>query len=417
MKQGHSMKRGAKKNFAPAAAAIGWLAAGGANAAGVTIAVSHGLDAARPAEVISVPFRDIDAVTPGLRMFHVVVRDARGRVLPSQVTNYQHDHHGAVYDDLVFSYDFAAGEKSAVFTVESTAAATAPETPCAYARTVPERFGDMAWENDRIAHRMYGFALNSPIAAAAGERLRGSGIDVWGKRVAYPIVDRWYAKGHDQFHEDKEGEGLDLYSIGGSRGAGGTGAWDGGKLWTSDNFVDAEVLSNGPRRAAFKLTYAPWDAGALGKVEETKQFTIDCGRNFDAVESVFDFVADTGVIGIGITGHARPEGFPEGVLTRDEQGRWMTLWEENKDGGLGVAVILDNGAEPAGYALEPPAKAPGNANHLLLVKARDGAPVRYFTGAGWNRSGQFADRASWEAYVQAFAVGVANPLTIRVSAK
>ena len=65
----------------------------------------------------------------------------------------------------------------------------------------------MAWENDRIAHRMYGFALNSPVAAAAGERLRGSGIDVWAKRVTYPIVDRWYAKGHDQFHKDEEGEG------------------------------------------------------------------------------------------------------------------------------------------------------------------------------------------------------------------
>ena len=24
-------------------------------------------------------------------------------------------------------------------------------------------------------------------------------------------------------------------------------------------------------------------------------------------------------------------------------------------------------------------------------------PLRYFTGAGWNRSGQFADRASWES--------------------
>jgi hypothetical protein len=399
------------------AAACAWLMSGSAGAAGVTITVTHELDAARPAQVIAVPFGDIEAATPGLRMFHVVVRDPRGRVLPSQITNYQHDHHGAVYDDLVFSYDFAAGEKRAVFTVESSPQATAPETACAYARTVPERFDDMAWENDRIAHRMYGVALNSPVAAAAGERLRGSGIDVWGKRVAYPVVDRWYAKGHDQFHRDEEGEGLDLYSIGGSRGAGGTGVWDGNKLWTSDNFVNAQVLSNGPRRAAFRLTYAPWDAGAAGKVEETKQFTVDCGRNFDAIESIFDFVTGVGVVGVGLTAHARADGFPDGVLTRDEQGRWMSLWEENKDGGLGVAVILDGGAKPAGYAFEPPARSPGNGNHLLLFEVRDGVPVRYFTGAGWNRSGQFTDRASWEDHVRAFAAGVAKPLTIRVSAR
>jgi hypothetical protein len=388
-----------------------------ASAAGVTITVDNGLDAARPAAVIAVPFADLAKLAPDLRMYHVIVRDPKGRILPAQITNYQHDHRGAVYDDLVFSYDFAAGEKRAVFSLESTATGTQPDPPCVYARAVPERFDDMAWENDRIAHRMYGFALNSPAAAAAGERLRGSGIDVWGKRVSYPIVDRWYAKGHDQFHKDGEGEGLDLYSIGGSRGAGGTGVWDGTKLWTSDNFVDSQVLSNGPRRAAFRLTYAPWDAGSAGKVQETKTFTVDCGVNFDRVESEFDFVDDVGVIGIGITEHPQVEGFPRPVLTRDPNARWMSLWEENKDGGLGVAVILASGTSAEDYAFEPPAKTPGNANHLLIFKARDGVPVKYFTGAGWNRSGQFTDRASWENYVKAFAAAVASPLKISVSAR
>jgi hypothetical protein len=386
-----------------------------ANAADIAITVTHELGSARPAAVIAVPFRDIAALAPELRMFHVLVRDPKGRILPSQVTNYQHDHRGASYDDLVFSYDFAAGEKRAVFTVENSTTASAPEPPCAYARTVPERYDDMAWENDRIAHRMYGPALNTP--AAGGERLRGSGIDVWGKRVTYPILDRWYAKGHDQFHKDEDGEGLDLYSIGGSRGAGGTGIWDGTKLWTSDNFINAQVLSNGPRRAAFRLTYSPWDAGAAGNVQETKQFTIDCGSNFDAAESRFDFAAAAAVVGIGITEHPQPAGFSPAVLTKDPDGRWMSYWEENKDGGLGTAVILAGGGEPAGFAYEPPAKSPGNGNHLLLAKARDGVPLRYFTGAGWNRSGQFADRAAWESYVKSFAATVANPLRISVSAK
>ncbi len=390
-----------------------WMSAAGA--AGADIVVTHGLDAARPGETVVVPFADIEKVAPGLRMFHIVVRDARGRSLPLQVTNYQHDHRGARYDDLVFQYDFAAGEKRATFTLEPVAQATPPEAPCVYARVVPERHGDMAWENDRIAHRMYGMPLNSP--AAGGERLRGSGIDVWSKRVAYPIVDRWYAKGHDQFHKDEEGEGLDLYSIGGSRGAGGTGIWDGTKLWTSDNFVNAEVLSNGPRRAAFALTYAPFDAGKAGQVSEIKRFTVDCGRNFDAVESVFDFTGESAVVGIGLTGHPHVEGFPAGVLAKDPDGRWMSWWEENKDGGLGVAVILAAGETPAGYAYEAPAKLPGNGNHLLLLNARKGVPVRYYTGAGWTGSGQFKDRAAWESHVREHAARAAQPLQVAVSAK
>lgn len=381
----------------------------------VTLTVTHELDAARPGSHVVVPFAEIAAVEPSLRMFHVIVRDPKGRSLPLQITNYEHDHRGATYDDLVFQYDFAKGEKSATFTLESVEKATPPETPCAYARLVPERHDDVAWENDRIAHRMYGPALNSP--AAGGERLRGSGIDVWGKRVSYPIVDRWYAKGHDQFHKDEEGEGLDLYSIGGSRGAGGTGVWDGTKLWTSDNFASARVLSNGPRRAAFRLTYAPWDAGSAGSVSEIKQFTVDCGRNFDTVDSVFDFAAADAIVGIGITEHAQAQGFPKAVLTKDPDGRWMSFWEENKDGGLGIAVILGPTETPAGFAYEPPAKSPGNANNLLLVKAKDGVAVRYFTGAGWTGSGQFKDRAAWETFVKEHAARAAKPFKVVVSVK
>jgi hypothetical protein len=390
------------------------LCASLARAADATIVVTHELDAARPAEIVVVPFAQIAAIAPALRMYHVVVREAKGRVLPLQITNYQHDHRGAQYDDLVFMYDFAAGEKRATFTVEALATATPPDAPCVYARMVPERFDDVAWENDRIAHRMYGFALNTP--AAGGERLRGSGIDVWAKRVSYPIVDRWYAKGHDQFHKDGEGEGLDLYSIGGSRGAGGTGVWDGTKLWTSDNFVDGQVLSNGPRRAAFKLNYAPFDAGAQGRVAETKQFTVDCGRNFDTVESVFDFPGNEAVVGIGISEHPAVQGFPAALLTRDPDGRWMSFWEENQDGGLGIAVILAKDATPAGFAHEDAPGGKGNANNLLLVKAKDGVPLRYLAGAGWTKSGQFDGRAAWERYVKEFAARTQKALTVTVSA-
>jgi hypothetical protein len=391
------------------------LSASAASAAGLTLTVTHDLDAARPGAHVVVPFADIAALAPALRMYHVVVRDPKGHSLPLQITNYEHDHKGARYDDLVFQYDFAKGEKRVDFTLEAVEKGTPPETPCAYARVVPERHDDIAWENDRIAHRMYGLALNSP--AAGGERLRGSGIDVWGKRVAYPIVDRWYAKGHDQFHKDDEGEGLDLYSIGGSRGAGGTGIWDGAKLWTSDNFVSARVLSNGPRRAAFRLTYAPWDAGSAGSVAETKQFTIDCGRNFDTVDSVFDFAASEAVVGIGITEHAQAAGFPNAVLTKDPAGRWMSFWEETRDGGLGIGVILGAGETPAGFAYEAPAKVPGNANNILLVKAKDGVPIRYFTGAGWTGSGQFANREAWETFVREHAARAAKPFKVVVSVK
>jgi len=386
-----------------------------ATAAGATITVTHDLDIARPAQVVSIPFAEIAALIPEARMYHLVVRDANGKALASQITNYEHDHRGVKYDDLVFSYDFKAGEKRVRFTLENLAATTPPEPACVYARFIPERFDDMAWENDRIAHRMYGATLNTP--AATFERLRGSGIDVWGKRVTFPVVDRWYQKGHDQFHKDGEGEGLDLYSIGGARGDGGTGIWDGAKLWTSDNFRKAQVLSNGPRRSAFTLDYAPFEIAQGASVSSVKRFTVDCGVNFDALSETFSFAGAVPLTaGIGITEHKKGASDPDAVLTRDSAGRWLSLWEQNADGGLGTAVILANDAAPAGYAHDSPDDS-GKSNHLLLVKVYDKGPLNYYAGAGWTGSGQFADRAAWETYVKEFAARIAHPLTIQLSAR
>ena len=56
-----------------------------------------------------------------------------------------------------------------------------------FARYVPERIDDFAWENDKIAFRAYG-----PKARKGAEN---SGIDCWLKRVEYPIIDKWYGKG------------------------------------------------------------------------------------------------------------------------------------------------------------------------------------------------------------------------------
>jgi hypothetical protein len=43
-------------------------------------------------------------------------------------------------------------------------------------------------------------------------------------------------------------------------------------------------------------------------------------------------------------------------------------------------------------------------------------PLRYLTGAGWTKSGQFDGRAAWERYVKEFAARTQKPLTVTVSA-
>src|SRR5262249_10233805 len=139
----------------------------------------------------------------------------------------------------------------------------------AYGRFVRERFDDFAWENDLIAHRAYGKALET----WKGEPLTSSAIDIWSKRTPKMVINEWYMV--DNHHADA-GEGADFYSAGASRGCGGTGIWAADKLWTSKNFVDSRVLANGPIRVVFELVYDPFDVNGT-KVSEVKRISLDAG--------------------------------------------------------------------------------------------------------------------------------------------
>lgn len=276
------------------AAALPALAAGAAER--LTITLQHDLDFARPSETVSVPWSEVNKALPHALVQKIAVRDAAGRLVPYQVTNVapqakDPQNVGIAYGELLFQHSFLAGEKSATYTVEKTEE-VAPVFPArTYARYVPERLDDFGWENDKIGHRTYGPALAAPAPAGSGkEVLVTSGLDLWFKRVPYPIVDRWYNKGHDHYHHD-EGEGMDMYNVGRSRGAGGTGVWEGGKLYVSTNYASWKVLANGPVRSVFELSYAAWDAAGL-PVTETKRFTVDAGQQLDMIESTFTYAGE-----------------------------------------------------------------------------------------------------------------------------
>jgi hypothetical protein len=399
------------------AALIAPLAAGAAGAAErLTVTVSHDLDAARPSETISVPWTEVNRALPGALIQHIVVKDPAGRALPYQVTNVaplakDPKNVGAAYGELLFQHSFAPGEKSATFIVEKTEALEPVFPAKAYARYVQERLDDFAWENDRIAHRIYGPALAAPAAPGSGkEVLESSGIDIWFKRVDYPIVDRWYNKGHDHYHKD-EGEGLDMYNVSQSRGCGGTGVLVGGKLYTSGNYRSWRVLANGPVRAVFELSYDAWDAGGI-KVSEVKRFTVDAGHQLDQVESSFDFSGAAGVaVAVGLNKTpANKKQEPAISVFRDGRDGSLLQWVELKaapaNGAYGTAVVLPGSAGFADDAL----------NELALAKVEPGKPLRYFVGAAWSKAGLIPSQQAWQDYVSAFATRAAHPVQIALRA-
>jgi hypothetical protein len=400
-----------KNLFLLAALALGLTATA---AEKLVLTVAHDLAIARPAETITVPWSEVNRALPGALLQRIVVKDAAGRSLPYQVTNVAPQakdpkNEGIAYGELIFQHDFAAGEKSATFTVEKTATVAPPFPVKAFARHVPERLDDFAWENDKVAHRTYGPALAAPApAGVVKEVLVTSGLDIWSKRVAHPVVDRWYNKGHDHYHAD-EGEGMDMYQVGPSRGCGGTGVWDGTALHVGRNWQTARVLANGPIRAIFELTYDTWSANGF-YVSETKRFIVDAGHQLDRIESTFAASGSRKEIAVGIGLHKNPADRgqdPVIEVTRTEADGVLAQWVTQKSNDqLGTAVIV-----PAGFT----GFAEDERNLLALARAEPGKPLVYYAGAAWSRAGEITTRQAWLDYLAAMAARVRAPVRVTLS--
>jgi hypothetical protein len=381
------------------------------------VTVTHELDAARPAETIAIPWAAVASALPGALLQKLEVKDNAGHVLPYQVTNVAplaHDPSGTgiAYGELLFQHDFVKGEKSARFTIEKSEQ-VAPVFPTrAFARHVPERLDDFAWENDRIAHRIYGPALAAPAAPGSDkEVLVSSGIDVWFKRVPYPVIDRWYNKGHDHYHKD-EGEGLDMYGVGATRGLGGTGIWDGRQLHAGRNYARWKILANGPIRVVFEVSYDTWNAGSVEapEVSEVKHVTLDAGWQFSRIESTFSFAAGselTAAIGLNRNPANRDQEAAMQFAALADEGAMLQWFTQKSNGDFGTAVIL--------LDKQAPAFAEDESNQLLLAKVRPNVPLHYLIGAAWNRATDIRTLQDWRSFVAATAARERSPVKVNWS--
>ena len=348
---------------------------------------------------------------------YVVMDDRSSRILDSQV------YEGDLQDRLLFQAGFSPNETREFFVFQSSAlAAVPPPIVKTFARFVPERFDDFAWESDRIAFRAYGQAL------IQAEGTISSGADVWIKKNRELIVDTMYATKH--YHEDN-GSFMDDYRCGKSRGCGGLGIWDGKKLYVSSNWKNWKVITTGPIRSEFELTYDAWDAGDGRMVSETRRFSIDAGSWLTKVQSTLSSENKSPLtIGIGFAERACPTNREE-YIAHDLTEGWMTYWqpEDTPKGVTAVAVMLPKNSvkeftndDPEMPDAKKQADVPQPThegyppirNQLAIMQVEPGKPFTYYFGASWDRSGDFTNHVQWENYVKRFAERRDQPLQVTV---
>lgn len=354
------------------------------------------LPLARPSQTIELSAKDLSPLgEKSLNKIHV--KDAAGKEVLCQAVDLDGDH---VPDMVIFQADFAPGETKRFTITAGKKQIYAKDDFRAYGRFVRERFEDFAWENDRIAHRMYGKALES----WPGEPLTSSAVDVWVKRVPRMVIDGWYMV--DNYHADT-GEGADFYPAGKSRGNGGNGLWAAEKLWVSKNFVNSRVLAAGPIRVMFELTYEPFEVDGI-LVSEVKRISLDAGQNLDYYQSFYKAQSPAGLTtGIGIKKSELSQ--KEVSAERGTLTTWEPLKEDKQGSSLGGAIVVD----PKLFAKATEDKL----NVLVLAKVPPDNTAAYWAGFGWTRAGQyaFADYEAWKTYVDRFAQGLQSPIEVAVS--
>jgi pectinesterase len=366
-----------------------------AAAPGAVVTVKNALDLARPSETIVLTASAIRGAmaVDDLRTVHVTDASSGTEVL-AQPIDINDD---GVFDEVVFQADIGArATRTFTLSVGARQVFTRDQFK-AYGRFVRERRDDFAWENDRVAHRMYGKALET----WAQEPLTSSSVDVWFKRTRQLVINDWYMV--DDYHRDN-GDGADMYSAGKSRGCGGNGIWDAGKLYTSANFVESRTLANGPIRVMFELTYPAFDA-AGARVTDVKRVTLDAGQNLNRFESRYVATASPKLQAAGIKKHAAA------LVVSDKARGLLRTWEPVKADGsyFGCGIIVEPG-EVVDYV-----EADGNV--LVVTGVAPGGVATYYAGSGWDKSGDFKTVDDWDRYLDQAARRIRSPLAVSVAAR
>ncbi len=367
----------------------------GGDQAPVRVRVRNPLDAPRPAGTVEVAASALAGRVEAADLGQLAVTDEKtGHELLAQAVD--EDGDGA-FDRLVFQADFAPGEARPFVLSRAEPRKPGREAYRVYARFVRERQDDFAWENDRVAFRIYGQALET----FEKEPLTSSAVDAWSKRTTRLVLNDWYLV--DDYHRD-HGEGGDFYSAGRTRGCGGSGLMVDGALAVSKNFRSSRVLASGPLRVVFEVSYPEWEKPGL-KVAEVKRVTLDAGGHFNRFQSFYTVDGDGPVTwAAGIRRAA-------GVVPRIDRERgvlrtWEHLTNYGDNGWLGCGLVIDPGT------VVDVAEAGGN--QLLVARTPKGQPATWYAGSGWDRSGDFPDAAAWDRHLDAFAARLRSPLLVEV---
>jgi hypothetical protein len=357
----------------------------------VTVENLSSLD--RENEMVEVAWADVQKKWAGADGTSIIVTDESAKQIPYQLLTEGNDG----IAKLIFLASVKAGGK-----VGFKIGKGSPETfaPMVYGRLVPERKDDFAWENNRVAFRIYGPALE-----AAGEI--SNGLDFWAKNTDSLVIDKWYKNdlaGVASYHED-HGEGLDFYKVGRTLGLGMTAPYVGDTLRLGNNFIGAKIIDKGLLRLTFELKYKPYAAGNK-TIAETRVISLDTYSRLNKIEQTL-IVSDGAEIPVatGIVMQHSADSATDAVFSEQQKG--IMAYELPKEGANGT--IYTGVINPKAFS-----EIKIGGGHLLGVNNYvSGSKYVYYTGGAWNKGG-FSSFREWVDFLVRRQAELESPLKVTV---
>ncbi|MFC4213083.1 DUF4861 family protein [Pedobacter lithocola] len=352
----------------------------------VSVIITNSSSYNRNAETIEVPLTSLSKIN-GFKSNELIVKNAKtGKEVPSQVIY----NGNTAPQSIIFQTNVKASSSQTFSISKGIPSIYKVKTYC---RQVPERFDDFAWENDKVAFRFYGEALESQSGMAKG-------IDFWVKRTTDLVIDKWYKL--DNYHNDN-GEGVDAYHVGMTLGAGNAEPIVGDEIIFPINYSSYKVLDNGPIRVSFKLMYKPFLVNGK-QVTETKIVTLDAGSQMNKITNNYKTDGDLN-ISIGVTKH-----IGDGKVRIDRSNNLVAYWDkadgkvDNGFMGVGVVVPFSKNQE-----------FKDTKQHLLIIDKLAGRRnLTYYQGGGWSKSGNFNSEVAWFNYLENFSKQLKHPLKVLI---
>jgi len=361
---------------------------------GILFTVTNPIPVSRTMETVSISLEGFFLFNPEWKNETMAIFQAKTEIISQSIDTDQ----DGVDDELIFQTSFKPSETKQFELYRKPASSVPPARIVDVHYVLPRE--DLAWENDRIAFRVYGSVLAGNV---------DNGIDVWTKRVRYPIVAKWYKgsegslPGKDTYHQDR-GEGADFFSVGKTLGAGSAGIFWNGKLLQPGLFSQHRIIANGPIRMSVELNYTSLRIDTA-RYTVVKRITLDAGQQLNRIDE--EYISNTDrsplTLAAGLVKRANT------AILKNNESRYLALWgstnADSVNGNLGTAVLFPSGTE-AGFSED-------SLQYFMSREIRQGKRVTYYSGAAWSRMGDITTREEWEQYVKSVAERIANPLIIK----